>query len=107
MTGVAGGKKLKNVDRVRKMAEKAFTAKPKVLPILKGPYLMSSFLIFFIMMSTIGIKYDVNRPASVSDTMALNATVLPMLIKPIRHGMMVQRTIARRGSARVLLTFAK
>ena len=105
-TGVTGGKKLKKVERIRKTAENALTATP-ALPILQGPYLMCSPLIFLIIISIVGIRYEMKRPASVSETMALKATVLPMLIRPIRHGTILQSTIARRGSASVLLTFAK
>ena len=43
-TGVAGGKKLKNTDRVKKMDEKALTTTP-ALPIRKGPMKLRSVCI--------------------------------------------------------------
>lgn len=37
VTGVAGGKNEKNTLRIRKMLEKAFTARPSLGPIFHGP----------------------------------------------------------------------
>ena len=76
VTGIPGGKKLKNVEMVKKIAEKPLTKTP-ALPNRKGPYCTGSCLIFLIMKRMMGIKYEIKRPASVSETMALKATVLP------------------------------
>lgn len=106
VTGVAGGKNEKRIEIIRKTAENTFTGSPN-FPIDHGPYLISSLLAFLMIISVMGIRYDMKRPASVMDTRALKAAVDPMLIKASRHGMIVHSTIARSGKASDLFTLEK
>ena len=50
------------------------------------------------------MPYDIKRPAMVSDTMALKATVDPMLIRQIAPVKTVQNPIALSGKASRLFT---
>lgn len=103
----AVGKKEKKTLNTKKILENTFTARPNAWLIFQGPKCIVSPRIFLITMSMIGMRYDMNRPASVSETIALNAAVEPILMSPIRQGRTLQRTIARSGSAKVGLTCAR
>ena len=98
MTGVAGGKNEKKVDMMTKQAERILIGRP-ARPSDHGPKLIVSPLMRLIIISTMTIRYDVKRPAMDSETMALNATVEPMLMSPMIAATMVQKLMDRRGSA--------
>ena len=98
VTGVAGGKNEKKVAMITKQAESILMGRP-ALPSDHGPKLIVSPLMRLIIMSTMTIRYEVKRPAMDSETMALNATVEPILMSPIIPATMVQKLMDRRGSA--------
>ena len=50
------------------------------------------------------MRYDVNKPVIVTETMALKATVEPTLIRPMSAVITVQKPTERRGIAEDLLT---
>ncbi len=104
-TGMAGGKKEKTIETRRKQAEKILTKIP-MRPRDHGPQLMEAGSRTRLMASkTMGIMYEVKRPAMVSDTMALKATVEAMLIRQIIAVNVAQKRMAFRGRAARELTY--
>ena len=95
---MAGRKKEKMTDMIKEPAEITLTGSP-ALPSDHGPNSMFSPFIRLIVISPMGVKYDMKRPAMISETMALKAAVEPMLMRPITAEMKVQKKIDRSGSA--------
>lgn len=66
-------------------------------PMFQGPHLIGSPVARLKAIKLTGIRYEMNRPAIVNETMALNATVLKMLIKQMSMVMKVQNTTDQKG----------
>lgn len=98
VTGTAGGKNENTIEMIKKHDAIMLIARPH-RPRVHGPIRTCSCLTRFRIKRTIGRRYEMKRLAIVSETMALNATVDPMLIRRMRAVMMAQKKTERRGSA--------
>lgn len=104
--GVAGGKNEKKTDMTKKHAEGILIGSA-AQPNDHGPSSMVSLVTRSSIISMIAVRYEMKRPAMINETMALNATVEPMLMRPIIAETMAQKPMDRRGSAVCLSTWER
>ena len=106
LTGVAGGKNENTTEMSKKHAATMFMKRPDQ-PSDHGPKSIGSLFIRLSIISTIAVRYEMKRPAMVSETMALKATVEPMLMRPMIAETTAQKPMDRRGSAVRLSTWER
>lgn len=106
VTGVAGGKNENTTEMSKKHAATRFIGSP-TQPSDHGPKSIVSLFTRLSIISTIAVRYEVKKPAMVSEMMALKATVEPILMRPMIAETTAQKVMDRRGSAVRLSTWER